>query len=241
MIEYVKELGEAVAVTGAPPAPARPPGPAGPAVDVWSLDISRQVVGGHPVAGALPLLDDAERERAARLLRPADRHRYLASHVGLRVLLGGYLGLAPQEVALVREVCPGCGGPHGRPAVAGGSLHFSLSHSEDRAYLAFAAVPVGVDVEAWPAPAAVADVVGTLHPRESAEVRALPEPARPAALARIWTRKEALLKGTGEGLGSGVAEPYVGSAPDPAAVPGWSLLDLPAPHRYAAALAVAAA
>ncbi|WP_308379994.1 4'-phosphopantetheinyl transferase superfamily protein [Streptomyces sp. ISL-43] len=208
-------------------------------VAVWALAATSDVVGGYPVAEALPMLDAAERDRAGRLLREGDRRRYLASHVGLRVLLGGYLGLAPADVVLVRDTCPCCGGPHGRPAVDGAAPHFSLSHSDDMAYFAFAGVPVGVDVQAISTPAAVADVLAALHPAETAELTALPEADRPAATGRVWSRKEACLKATGVGLARGLAEPYVSSARTPAAVPGWTLTDLPAPPGYTAALAVA--
>ncbi|MEU7552004.1 4'-phosphopantetheinyl transferase superfamily protein [Streptomyces sp. NPDC044571] len=214
--------------------------PTGTAVAVWSLDTTRGVVGGHRVAEALPMLDANERERAGRLLRDADRQRYLASHVGLRVLLGGYLGLAPEKVELVREDCPCCGEPHGRPAVAGGGVQFSLSHSDDLAYVAVSGVTVGVDVEVLPGAAAVADVLRTFHPAETAELEALPEAERRVALARVWCRKEAYLKATGTGLAAGLAEPYVGSGRVPAAVSGWTLADLAAPEGYAAALALRA-
>ncbi|MGW0362561.1 4'-phosphopantetheinyl transferase family protein [Streptomyces sp. NPDC002990] len=232
MIESVNQLGSDVPRTGALPQ--------GAVAAVWTLDTTLDVVGGHPVEGAEAILDAAEREKAGRLLRPADRQRYLASHIGLRVLLGGYLGLAPEKVTLLREDCPCCGEPHGRPAVAGARPHFSLSHSEDVAYLAFAGVPVGVDVEGIPSAAAVADVLTALHPVESAELTVLAEADRRTALARVWARKEACLKATGAGLALGLAEPYVGSAPTPARVPGWTLTDLPAPAGYAAALALRA-
>ncbi|MEV0410981.1 4'-phosphopantetheinyl transferase superfamily protein [Streptomyces sp. NPDC050448] len=230
MSTYVNRLGEDLPQTGAVPT--------GTAVTVWSLDTTLDVVGGHRIDEALPLLDANERERARRLLRAGDRHRYLASHVGLRVLLGGYLGLAPQDVTLVREDCPCCDGPHGRPAVTGGAVQFSLSHSDDLAYLAFAGAPVGIDVEGIPSAAAVEDVLNTLHPAEIAELSALPAAERQGALARLWSRKEAYFKGTGTGLAAGLADPYVGSGPHPAPVPGWHLTDLPAPPAYAAALAL---
>ncbi|MFJ8018057.1 4'-phosphopantetheinyl transferase family protein [Streptomyces sp. NPDC096339] len=226
MIDYMRQLG------------GDTPAPGGPAVAVWSLDTRLDVVGGLPVAEAAQVLDAAEREQAGRKLRPADRQQYIASHLGLRLLLGGRLGLAPGEVVLVREDCPGCGGPHGRPAVAGGGVHFSLSHSGDVAYVALAPVPVGVDVEEVPAAQAVADVLDTLHPAETAELTALPEADRRAALARVWSRKEACLKGIGTGIGLGLVEPYVGTGPSPAPVPNWHLTDLPSPPGYAAALAV---
>ncbi|MCJ1677258.1 4'-phosphopantetheinyl transferase superfamily protein [Streptomyces sp. APSN-46.1] len=233
MSEYVNQLSG-----GAPLIGALPPGSATAAV--WSLDTTLDAVGGFRIDDALPLLDAAERDRAGRLLRDGDRQRYLASHVGLRVLLGGYLGLAPEKVSLMREDCLCCGAPHGRPAVADGGLHFSLSHSGDLAYFAFAAVPVGIDVEGIPDAAAVADVLTALHPAEAAEVTALPEADRRVALARVWSRKEAYLKGTGAGLSLGLADPYIGAAPAPAEVPGWTLTDLPAPLEYAAALALRA-
>ncbi|MFB6619311.1 4'-phosphopantetheinyl transferase family protein [Streptomyces sp. NPDC085524] len=232
MIDYVRQLGGEAPVTG--------PHAEGAAVAVWSLDTRLDVVGGLPVAEAARVLDADELQQAERKRRPADRHRYTASHLGLRLLLGIRLGLAPAEVVLVREDCPGCGGPHGRPAVAGGGVHFSLSHSGDVAYVALAPAPVGVDVEELPGAQAVADVMGSLHPAETAELAALPEPDRRAALARVWARKEACLKGIGTGIGLGLVEPYVGSGPSPAPVPDWLLTDLPAPTGYTAALAVRA-
>ncbi|MFI7178693.1 4'-phosphopantetheinyl transferase family protein [Streptomyces spororaveus] len=231
MIEYVNQLGSG--------APRIGPRPAGTAASVWVLDTTADTVGGYRVGEADAVLDAGEREKAGRLLLPGHRHRYVAAHLGLRVLLGAHLGLDPREVALVREDCPCCGGPHGRPAVASGGLHFSLSHSGDLAYFAFAAVPVGVDVEETPGAEAVTDVLHSLHPAETAELTALAAPERPGALARLWSRKEACLKATGTGLAAGLAEPYVGSAATPAPVTGWILRDLPAPDGYAAALALA--
>lgn len=230
MIKSLSQLGHAAPRTG--------PLPVGRAVAVWALDTTLDVVGGYRVPDAAAVLDAGEADRAAKLLREADRHRYLTSHLGLRALLSGYLGLAPEAVELTREDCPCCGGPHGRPAVVGGGVHFSLSHSGDLAYFAFARVPVGIDVEAVPGPTATADVLTSLHPDETAELRALSDADRPSAFARVWSRKEACLKATGTGIALGLAEPYVGSAPAPAPVPGWTLTDLPAPAGYAAALAV---
>ncbi|MEK8171037.1 hypothetical protein NKH77_20370 [Streptomyces sp. M19] len=66
------------------------------------------------------MLDGHETERADAFRQESARARYVTSHVALRVLLGGYLGIAPREVELVRERCgmPDCDKLHGRPAVA---------------------------------------------------------------------------------------------------------------------------
>ncbi|MCH0543141.1 4'-phosphopantetheinyl transferase superfamily protein [Streptomyces sp. MUM 203J] len=194
-------------------------------------------------AGALEgLLDDGERARARAFVRAVDRDRYRVAHVALRRLLGAYLGLGPADVRLVREPCPGCGGPHGRPAADHGAApHFSLSHAGDAVLLAFADAPVGVDVEEVPSPEAATEVAGLLHPAERAELGALPEAARPAAVARCWARKEAYLKGVGIGLGEDPSVTYVGTGCAPGAVAGWSLADVPAFPGYAAALATRSA
>ncbi|WP_326587518.1 4'-phosphopantetheinyl transferase family protein [Streptomyces sp. NBC_01294] len=201
--------------------------PARGAVALWRLDTRQDVIGGHRVGGAL--LDTAERSRAAALVRPGDRHRYLAAHVGLRVLLGGYLGIPPELVSFVREDCPHCGGPHGRPALGGdppAGLHFSLTHSGAVAAVAVATAPVGLDIEAHPRPELAGGLLRFLHPRESAALLALSAAARPAALARVWVRKEACLKATGAGIGYGLTHPFVGASPVPAPVPGWTSSDL---------------
>lgn len=188
-----------------------------------------------PVDGLDPaVLDAVERERVAAFVRDEHRYRYLAAHVLLRRVLGACLGRDPAGLTLVREACPRCGEGHGRPAVAGApdGLHFSLSHTGPLAAVAVAAAPVGVDVEALPRPETVDGVAAVLHPAEQAEVAA----GGAAAFARLWTRKEAYLKGLGIGLARDLALDYVGSelpGPD-----GWTLADLTAPDGYAAAVAV---
>ncbi|MCC3771478.1 4'-phosphopantetheinyl transferase superfamily protein [Streptomyces sp. UNOC14_S4] len=186
------------------------------------------------------VLDARERARAAAFARDRLRERYVASHLGLRRLLGAYLGTDPAAVVLTREPCPGCGGPHGRPAVAGAPFHFSLSHAGDLALYAFADTPVGADVEREQPLAVVTDVARALHPDETAELAGLPARDRLAAFARCWTRKEAYLKGLGTGLSGSLSATYVGTGPDPAPPQGWTLTDIPVGPGHAAAMAVAA-
>ncbi|MCM2580188.1 4'-phosphopantetheinyl transferase family protein [Streptomyces meridianus] len=201
---------------------------------LWALSVSAYPL--RPVDDGI--LDPAERQRAARFVRPADRDRYRVAHVGLRRLLGAYLAAAPERIELTREPCPGCGRGHGRPAVAGAPLHFSLSHAGDLVVFAVADAPVGVDVEEVPSPEALSGLTGALHPVESAELDALPADARPGAFARCWTRKEAFLKGTGLGLGGEPAGVCVGAGPEPLAPAGWHLTDVAVAEGYAAACAV---
>lgn len=140
------------------------------------------------------LLDDDERARLTRLRRPADRARYLAAHALARLVLAGD-GAAAARLAFDRT-CR-CGAAHGKPVLPGGP-GFSLSHSGE--LVGVAVRPdgaVGLDVEQLRAvvdlPAMAAH---TYSPAELARDRAPTQ----AAFFRTWTRKEALLKATGDGL-----------------------------------------
>ncbi|MEU6082804.1 4'-phosphopantetheinyl transferase superfamily protein [Streptomyces sp. NPDC047108] len=208
------------------------------AAHVWLVDVSAHA---GAAAGESRLLDAGERERAGAFVRPADRDRYQVAHVALRRLLGGYLGRGPAEVEFLREPCPGCGKPHGRPALPGEPMHFSLSHSGDLVGIAVADTPVGIDVEELPGLHTVAEVASVLHADERAEIEARPEAQRPAVFARCWTRKEAYLKGTGIGLAEDLSVTLVGAGPEPVDPPGWVLGDVLLPRdlgTYAAACAV---
>ena len=157
------------------------------------------------------------------------------AHVTVRRLLSKRLKIAPSEVEIVRLPCHGCGGPHGRPAVPGGAVHFSLSHSGAWVAVALAETPVGVDVEEVPDAQTVRDIAPLLHPGETAELAALDAEERAEAFARCWTRKEAYLKATGAGLSEAPAKSYVGTGLRPASPPGWVTIDHELEPGYAAA------
>ncbi|MER6253323.1 4'-phosphopantetheinyl transferase superfamily protein [Streptomyces sp. NPDC001584] len=148
------------------------------------------------------------------------------------------LGTPPARLIIDREPCAACGGPHGRPYLPGRPVHFSLAHAGDLVLVAVAPVPVGVDVADLPSDALVPAVMAGLHEDERAELLALPRPARAAAFARCRTRKEAVLKSTGQGLAHGTRQPYVGTAAEPARISEHQVYDLPVPSGGVAALAL---
>ncbi|MFD8034620.1 4'-phosphopantetheinyl transferase family protein [Streptomyces sp. NPDC059717] len=206
-------------------------------LDLWLLT--------PPGAVPLPLgeLDEAERHRADAFRRPADRALYIAAHIALRRLLGAYLRIPARDVTFTRADCPRCGGPHGRPVLAGaapGAPHFSLSHSRGAVLIGVARAPVGVDIEGLPRPERVSLCRSALHPWERRELEQCAGPGRPAVFARLWARKEAYLKGTGVGVGRWTSDVYLGDA-GPGAPPrpdGWHVLDVPCGPGHAAAAAV---
>ena len=98
------------------------------------------------------------------------------------------------DVAIVQR-CAVCGGPHGRPEVAGHpDVGASLSHSHGVVAAAAGTVPVGIDVEAFPPATGLAagDLSAALADAEIEAIESAPDP--PRALLMAWVRKEACLK-----------------------------------------------
>lgn len=218
--------------------PPTPP-PLTTAPQIWLVDPDehREPAARHASA----ILVAEELARADEFQLPVDRDAFVCAHVALRFLLSGYLGIPPRKVPLARAACLHCEGPHGRPVVTGVDLHFSLSHSARLSLLAFATEPVGIDVEAIPPPRTVAEVRDVLHPREAAELATLPRDLRPAAFTRVWTRKEAYLKGLGIGISGDPSADYVGTAATVPPLEGWTVTDVAVAGNHRAAVAVRSA
>ena len=214
-------------------------------VDVWQINLAQSE---QTVAALEPLLSAPERTRAASLLYPRDRDRYTVAHAALRVILAALLAREPESLILAA-------GPHGKPYVPDCALHFNLSHAGTRALVAVSPDRrVGVDLEP------IRDLPDALALAEQfapAERSALQAAYSPRAFFECWTRKEAFVKATGEGLSCPLESFAVSFHPDPVPsltahgqpIPGWQLLNLPldsSPHDdfarqdYAAALVVEA-
>lgn len=88
-------------------------------------------------------------------------------------------------------------GKHDKPYAESG-VYFSVSHSGSVAAIAVDAVEVGLDVEQLPDESRLKIADRFYHPRERVYVREAADPCR--AFCEIWTRKEAVLKMTGEGI-----------------------------------------
>jgi 4'-phosphopantetheinyl transferase len=152
------------------------------------------------------LLAPADLRRRSRLRQAADRHRLTVAAVLVRVVVGAHAGVPPADLWIDRT-CPGCGGQHGKPRLAAlPDVHFSVSHSAGNVAVAVGLDgPVGVDVEET-VPFDPAELEGlaacTLAPEERAALARLPAAGRPGAFTAYWTRKEALVKATGDGLGA---------------------------------------
>lgn len=186
-------------------------------------------------------LDDVERGRLAAYLRDVDKARFLLGVTLVRRVLAERFSLPAAKVVLDRT-CPECGKPHGKVRAAG--VELSVTHSGDLVGVAVAERPVGLDVEKVDLGADVDAVARVAF--SDAEVRALSVYdgiAKARAFTTYWTRKEAVVKATGEGLrGDLRAERRVEMRGEWRVVEGdVQVLDLEVGAEHCAALAVISA
>ncbi|WP_433772070.1 4'-phosphopantetheinyl transferase Sfp [Bacillus wiedmannii] len=147
------------------------------------------------------LLNDVEKEKANSYHHSADRERFIIGCVISRLVLGKVLSMSPVQVPIDR-MCPVCKLQHGRPQLPEGMPQLSISHSGDWVVVAFTkSAPVGVDVEQMNPNIDVMKMAeGVLTDIEIAQVMKLPNEQKIEGFLTYWTRKEAVLKATGEGL-----------------------------------------
>jgi 4'-phosphopantetheinyl transferase len=169
--------------------------------------------------GLWDLLSPAERERYDRLRRPADRDRSVVGAATLRLAAGAVLGVPPGEVPIDRS-CLRCAEQHGKPTLPPETgLHCSVSHSGERIAVALGSgAALGVDVEALDRAGSLEVERLVLTDDERVGWLALPEAERRAALYEYWTRKEAVLKATGDGLNVAMTGLRVSAPDEPPAV-----------------------
>ena len=145
------------------------------------------------------LVSAAEQAQSERIRRVGARAESLAGWAFLREVVSLYLAVPPQELVFDFD-------PRGKPALVKeqnpGDLRFSLSHSGGTLLVAVArGREVGVDVETIRPDRPHLDLARRFFSSEEAKVlAALPARVRPFAFTSAWTRKEAYLKATGEGI-----------------------------------------
>jgi len=214
-------------------------------VHVWTVSLEPPAVLLHRLAEALSL---EEQQRAARFRFDLHRNRFIAGRGLLRFILSLYLRLDPGQIKFVY-------GSHGKPALAPSvnpdGLQFNLAHSDALALVAVSRSGlVGIDIEhVRPLDEMNQLVERFFAPRESRSFQKLPARLKPSAFFNLWTRKEAWLKATGDGIAHYLNRVEVSFLPGeparllslPSELPlggEWSLYDLTPPHGFAAALAV---
>jgi 4'-phosphopantetheinyl transferase len=184
---------------------------------------------------ALSLSED-ERARAVRLRFDRDRRRFIAGRGLLRELLGWLLRVEASQLAFGYTA-------RGKPVLAapasGHALHFNVAHADSLALYAVAwEHEVGIDIERL-RPIMGADAIAErfFSDREFAQWRSVSSRQQIEAFFNCWTRKEACLKATGDGISESLDQVEVSLIPgqpvrllripcDPRAATRWLLRSL---------------
>lgn len=215
-------------------------------IDVWRC---RLTISDRRLSALLALLSPDELIRAGRYVFEPDRTRFVIGRAFLRSILGRYLNRAPQSIRFTyRE--------NGKPELALGPidrpLGFNLAHAGEWAVCALAPTKqVGIDIENERRDIALIEIANSYFSvGEGRALRSLPESDQASSFLACWTRKEAYLKSTGEGLGASLAAFEVSVRPsEPARIisiggsedraRGWYMEDFSPARGYAGAVVVA--
>lgn len=187
-----------------------------------------------------------ERKQAGRFHRISDRQRYIFSHVMSRIILSEYIGCKPGDVIYKRK-------DFGKPEIDGinRSIKFNLSHSENIILLAVSEKhEVGVDVEFIRELTNMDSLFEfTLTNDERRYINEFSTDQKIKIFYRLWTLKESLVKGLGEGLSiplntiSVLSDNFIRSQTEYPIAPknekkDWKIFVLDIDFRYAGAVAV---
>ena len=146
-----------------------------------------------------PLLSDVEKERSERFKFFKHRKLFIASHGFLHSVLAYYIDTPAGDIQFTQ-------GDNGKPFLIESqnqnNIQFNMSHSNNMAILAICKNhQLGIDIEYKDRKA---DWLGIskrfFTQNEQDALFALPEAQQKDAFYQVWTRKEAHMKVTGEGL-----------------------------------------
>lgn len=163
---------------------------------VWRISLE---LGSESLERLRCSLSEDELERSNRFKFQEGRRRYIAARGCLRNILAHYLNLEASKLRFVYN-------SHGKPELAKGygykSLTFNLSHSHELGLIAVAwNRQVGVDLEMIRSNVEREKLAERFFSeREVSDLKSVPDEMRERAFFACWTRKEAFIKASGQGL-----------------------------------------
>jgi 4'-phosphopantetheinyl transferase len=162
-------------------------------IHVWALPLNE---GFASLKELEVVLSAYEQQRAASFARDEPRRTFITSRAALRSILGHYLALAPTDVSLTTIV-------NGKPQLAAGDVRFNLAHSQNLTLIGVSrGGEIGIDVEFFrPVEHALEIAARNFHPAERDAIQAADPNDLPTKFLRCWTRKEAIVKAMGVGIG----------------------------------------
>ncbi|MCW8957014.1 MAG: 4'-phosphopantetheinyl transferase superfamily protein [Gammaproteobacteria bacterium] len=182
-------------------------------VDIWLFQLN---IAEPRIKQLYPLLSAEEKDRSERLINFIHRKRMIAAHGFMRSVLSLYLQRPPESLEFIRA-------NRGKPSLIQltneADIQFNLSHSHNLAILAVAdSQALGIDIEFMDRKHEWKKIIHRFFSNtEQAAIFKLPEAQQELAFYQVWTRKEAHMKVTGQGLHLGPGQFTVSVPPEAAA------------------------
>ena len=144
---------------------------------------------------SLSYLSENELKRFSQFKNENAKFTFLTSRYFLRKILSQKLSLSPESIII--DIASS-----GKPYLKDyPSFFFNISHTKDLILLGFADSPIGVDVEHINRIVEKDSIIKHFFSeKEQQTFFSQPENQRQLAFIKGWTRKEAILKATGEGI-----------------------------------------
>ena len=165
-------------------------------VHVYRIQISRSL---HLLEPFSATLTAEERERGRKYVQLKDRQRFVISRGAQRNILSLYLKISAGQLVFALGDNKK---PHLVDKVSGG-MHYNITHSGDWILLAVSTVTVGADSEFIDDNFPVSDILNDNF--SAGEIDFITQTQSNERFFLLWTRKEALLKATGQGLDAALA------------------------------------
>jgi 4'-phosphopantetheinyl transferase len=169
-------------------------------IELWLVDLDSCAAALEAWERDARSLSEDDRRKADAIPEARERRRRLAAYTALRLLIERHAGAAVRGRAYRRSRA-------GKPSLDRGGVEFSLSHTEELAFIGLTrSVPIGVDLERV-RPVKMSQA--RLHEIRAAGAGLAREPLPPhgpdRAFLQAWARLEAFTKARGQALSQTLA------------------------------------
>ncbi len=165
-------------------------------VEVFVIDESDFIKPNSPsLSQIISNLSPEEQDKYYRYKNLSAQYQYLTAHYYLRLLLSKKLNEESSHIKILEH-------ENGKPYLQYHTkLNFNISHTKNLVLIAFSEFQVGVDVEQEERSSDMVQILEHFFSKKELEsFLQQPESIKSRAFYTGWTRKEAILKATGEGL-----------------------------------------
>lgn len=147
----------------------------------------------HCISTLKSYLDEGELHRAERFHFEKDRNRFIICRALLKIVLARHTHTGVTAISIGID-------SNKKPyLISDASVHFNLSHTEDLALIVLNHTQIGIDIELLKRDYDFVNVLSHVYSKREIE-RVLHSKNQLYTFYKYWTRKEAIVKATGEGI-----------------------------------------